>query len=110
MGFDSTLSVVTPSQYTKYTVSPMGRMVTSPLSRMLPIFFIDKSFSSSGDYFFGFSKRNVMRSDSPMASYLARSNEASTGLPSSDDWRVGGSVHTPKRSEEHTSELQSRRE
>src|SRR6185503_10429125 len=40
MGFDSRLSVVTPSQYTKYTVRPMGRMVTSPLSRMLPMVFI----------------------------------------------------------------------
>jgi hypothetical protein len=48
MGFDSTLSVVTPSQYTKYTVSPMGRMVTSPLSRMLPI-----GLHHRGRYFFG---------------------------------------------------------
>src|SRR6188768_550900 len=90
MGFDSTLSVVMPSQYTKYTVSPMGRMVTSPLSRMLPMVFI------IAYYFFGFSKRRVMRSDSPMASYLARSNEGSTGLSPSDDCRVGGNVHTPK--------------
>src|SRR6186997_2081770 len=95
MGFDSRLSVVTPSQYTKYTVRPMGRMVTSPLRRMLPIFFI-KLLTL---YFFGFTKRRVMRSDSPMASYLARSNEGSTALPPSppgEDWRVGGSVHTPK--------------
>ena len=79
MGFDSRLSVVTPSQYTKYTVRPMGRMVTSPFSRMLPICFI----KLLAPYFFGFTKRSVMRSDSPMASYLARSNLGSTVLPPS---------------------------
>src|SRR3954468_18114549 len=45
MGFDSSDSVVTPSQYTKYTVSPIGRIVTRPLRRMPPSCFIKRAIS-----------------------------------------------------------------
>src|SRR5690349_19116585 len=43
----------------------------------------------------GFSKRGVIRSLSPIASYFAWSKFGSAGLPLGADSRVGGSVHTP---------------
>ena len=41
---------------------------------------------------YGLTNRNVMRSLSPMASYLARSNLGSTGAPPAEELRTGGVI------------------
>ena len=47
-------------------------------------------------HYIGLRKRSVMRSLSPMASYLAWSNAGLGVWPLGALCRVGGSVHTPK--------------